>query len=95
MSKYKKWEIEPHDRSCKEFAISDKWSEVCKIDYDDVDHKDQDRLAKFIASAPLMYKAIQNLRHSKEGDMLDDEFQVELTKAIKAGEKYFGSFDKQ
>lgn len=84
-----KWKIEKHDTIDKDFAIleGDFDNEVCRIDYDDVDHKEQDRLAKFIKSAPEMYYAIKNLLES--GDKLSNEHVTRLSKAYEAGKKYF------
>lgn len=55
------WEIEPHSTIDKEFSIrKTKYANILYVDYDDVDHEEQD------ANADLIVTAVNNFDKMKE-----------------------------
>lgn len=55
------WQIERHSQVDKSFAIYDRGrgdarNEICRLDFDDVDHQEVNANAKLIASAPILLK---------------------------------------
>lgn len=56
------WKIEKHSGVDKDFAIRDQYdNEVCRLDFDDVDHKEVNATAKLIAKAPALLDFIKEV----------------------------------
>jgi len=74
------WEIEPHSTIDKEFNVGPGIS----VDYDDVDHAEQDANAKLIAAAPDLLEAL-NYCISVFDAQLDQKepYYIQAVKAIK------------
>lgn len=52
------WTIEPYDRSDKDIIISGRYP-ICFVDFDDVEHDEQEANARLIKAAPELYAAIK------------------------------------
>jgi hypothetical protein len=71
-----KFEIKPFDGSDKEIRIY-AGEQMVTVDYDDVDHKDAERIARLIAAAPDLYEALEACRA-----LIDDQFRCQTSQAL-------------
>ena len=87
------WLIQSHTMADKEFTVG-----PAIIDYDDVDHDEQEANAKLIASAPDMFTALKDLfKHCAMVHKCwgDGDNTKEADAAIKAGEAAIASATKE